>query len=750
MRETRFLLLSMLFLVLCFSELRGQFTLVYPRYPADRPLDVIFTDSITGYFTTGAGSIFRTTDRGSTWKLNAHYQRDPISSIKFLDSSLGFASSPYTGLWHDKVGCLISTNGGVWWSSAEVNLADAEDFLPVSKSIILKTNDNGIQRLDNFFGQWTTTYSMPLRHYSDTWGPYGSVNQLTTRPGGDIIAIVSFQNAFRASIITDSVSLFLSSSDGGASWATVWRGTKLVLRTAAFATEAIGWMGGQLESLFKTSNGGLSWTQQHLDTLSTSSIRKIIAFDTSNVVAVTGSGALFRTSDGGITWKRTDIEMTWETNTTIAFPTRAVGFYAGTELYRTLDGGSTWQPVNDRIRATATHLKFLTRTLGFVTTDQGFYASSDGGSSWSLRNNFTSNPAIAHFDFLDSLTGWATGHSSLMKTTDGGRSWTTVTLEPNTESVRGVQFCNQSLGVVFEVRENGSNYASLLVTSNGGTTWTKRTITMREFVTSWLKMKFTDPEHLWFANQQGLWLSRDTARTWQMFDSVTAFDSGFDMADSLRGFCDDGHYALGFTSDGGRTWTRTEKPFPNQTMDIEIVDPRVSWIPHALLAGYDGVLFDYEYGFGIREMPTYTVDLLRRISIVRTGNIADVWVLGSKFQILHNSYMITDVPPAVSEVPSEFRLEQNYPNPFNPTTTIRFTVGGVEGRAVGRQQSAVSQTRLVVYDLLGREVATLLDGQKEAGRYEVTFDGTGLASGVYVCRLSAGEYVESKKMLLIR
>jgi hypothetical protein len=92
----------------------------------------------------------------------------------------------------------------------------------------------------------------------------------------------------------------------------------------------------------------------------------------------------------------------------------------------------------------------------------------------------------------------------------------------------------------------------------------------------------------------------------------------------------------------------------------------------------------------------------------------------------------------------QWALEQNYPNPFNPATLIRYAVGGTGG-----QGPPAGLVRLVVYDLLGREVAVLVNEPKTPGRYEVKFDGTGLASGVYLYRLSAGIYAESRKLLLV-
>jgi hypothetical protein len=98
-----------------------------------------------------------------------------------------------------------------------------------------------------------------------------------------------------------------------------------------------------------------------------------------------------------------------------------------------------------------------------------------------------------------------------------------------------------------------------------------------------------------------------------------------------------------------------------------------------------------------------------------------------------------------ADVPEATILEQNYPNPFNPSTAIKYTVGAVSG-----QSPVVSTVRLAVYDVLGREVAALVDGKKEPGRYEVTFDGSRLSSGVYFFRLSVDGVVKTRRAMLLK
>ena len=89
-------------------------------------------------------------------------------------------------------------------------------------------------------------------------------------------------------------------------------------------------------------------------------------------------------------------------------------------------------------------------------------------------------------------------------------------------------------------------------------------------------------------------------------------------------------------------------------------------------------------------------------------------------------------------IPEKYELSQNYPNPFNPITNIKFQI--VERGSV----------TLKIYDILGNEVTTIINKELEAGYYKYDWDASELASGVYLYRIRAGKYVETKKMLLLK
>ena len=116
------------------------------------------------------------------------------------------------------------------------------------------------------------------------------------------------------------------------------------------------------------------------------------------------------------------------------------------------------------------------------------------------------------------------------------------------------------------------------------------------------------------------------------------------------------------------------------------------------------------------------------------------WASGSQGKIFYtsNGGGPVSVQNISTEVPSAFSLSQNYPNPFNPRTVISF------------QLPAVSDAILKVYDVTGKEAATLVNERLQPGTYETTFDGSGLNSGVYFYKIITNSFTETKKMLLIK
>jgi hypothetical protein len=112
---------------------------------------------------------------------------------------------------------------------------------------------------------------------------------------------------------------------------------------------------------------------------------------------------------------------------------------------------------------------------------------------------------------------------------------------------------------------------------------------------------------------------------------------------------------------------------------------------------------------------------------------------GGPHSALLSDFTITSVhDDVINGQPQGFYLEQNYPNPFNPTTTISYQITGL------------SFVTIKIYGVLGNEMGTLINEEKPAGSYEVGFDAKGLPSGIYFYKLQAGNFVETKKMILLR
>jgi CubicO group peptidase (beta-lactamase class C family) len=153
--------------------------------------------------------------------------------------------------------------------------------------------------------------------------------------------------------------------------------------------------------------------------------------------------------------------------------------------------------------------------------------------------------------------------------------------------------------------------------------------------------------------------------------------------------------------------------------------------------------------FGVST--TIELDETRKTGIIILTNVSpinedDFASLANTFFTVADGLVIGVSPEKRGpDLPTKFGLSQNYPNPFNPSTSIRYTIAGSKEYGVGSME-----TKLMVYDLLGREVAVLVNEKKAPGDYEVKFDASGLSTGVYIYRLTSGQYVECRKMVLMK
>ncbi len=128
------------------------------------------------------------------------------------------------------------------------------------------------------------------------------------------------------------------------------------------------------------------------------------------------------------------------------------------------------------------------------------------------------------------------------------------------------------------------------------------------------------------------------------------------------------------------------------------------------------------------------------------NSIAELKNYAALIQHWYDNDLVTDVNETAPSLPTEFSLSQNYPNPFNPVTVIRYSIPNVETH----RNASLRNVTLKVYDILGREVITLVNEEKPAGSYEVEFDGSKLSSGVYFYRIQAGSFTQTKKMMVLK
>lgn len=734
-------LFAFLFLLIITADAQQ---LVFPDITADRITGMWFLkDKEELILINAAGSIYKSYDGGTTWTLKKNFPDVELTEIIFTDNLNGFispaglTSGPYTGL-------IYTTDGGETWASFPVGVQNVPAFLPLSQSLMLKSDWEGrILKLDNFLNYWDTLYTMPhFTAYDPEFGemsvPYGYISKLHKLPSGDLIALCWNDRAYYESV-TDSMNALIKSTDGGQHWNTLWEGLDYLITDVSFVDDTLGWMYGK--DLFNTTDGGKTWT---LVPYSSDLISDLFIINDRIFLSV--PSAILASSNSGAGWEKLVVPDN-HYGTQLLFIDENTGFVFGDVFYRFNGSSNTFDKLTSKIHDNIHDLDFVNKSTGYAVGDHSIYKTSDGGSSWTKI--FNSGEGFAgSIEMLSDSTGWFVSYNKIFRTTDAGAEWKEFVISESKVLAKGITFYDDKLGLINTVSKETSpgNYkpAFHLVTTDAGETWLPRNITS-EKEAYFNKVQFTDPATVWGINYFGLWKSTDTARTWTKsfgYDyfvggfSFHFYDKSFGVIAETRG--------LMITTDGGDNWKWVESPLYVNPKDVQIIGPDYWGQIRVIETGELGRIMRYHFDKSgnllyARRSASNTALRLNTIDAVVENNLVNVWIGGMGFNVLSwNDGTVTGGVNDFDAPVNRYELYQNYPNPFNPETVIRYDL------------AYESNVELKIYDMLGKEAAVLKNEIESSGRHEVKWNASDFPSGVYIYRIKADQYSSTGKMILLK
>lgn len=659
-------------------------------------LSIYFADDSTGWIVGEIGTVLRTVDCGATWSALPNVIEDDLDDVFFTDRLNGWAVGRWGGIYR-------SENGG-------------EDWTPQSSGTV--------RRLRSVF------FVNP-----DTGWAVGH--------GGTI----------------------LQTGNGGSVWTVRNAGTAANLWSVHFVNPDTGWAAGEDSTLLRTTDGGRGWQAVDAGTGLDFASVCFLNPDTGFAAGFNGSldeygilqklgGGVIATTDGGATWAAVHASAAAGLNA-ISFSGSGAGWSVGTAgcLLETGDLGATWASRSKGASGDLSSVFFIDPERGWAIASGTLYRTTDGGGTWTANPApVLDDPRLANFSFTslqfaDADTGLLTGSyviqsqvafemaSVVLRTTDGGTTWNTARRQ-EFEYILDLQMLDADTGFALAAvvdLTTGNIQSKCLSTTDGGLAWTAREGRIAASVL--YSLDFTDSKTGWAAGESGMiYRTLDGGLTWKGFRTGLSniFFQEVDFADSRRGWAAGANGLIVATENGGEKWTRLNTGTAEVLTALFAVDGKTVWA-----AGTGGTILNtLDGGLTWERQNTGCNDtfLDAFFPTVATG-----FVVGQRGSILRTTGGTTGVScpdRAASAAPSGFRLDPNYPNPFNPETTFRFSL------------PEAGEITLRIFDLLGREVAVAASGRYGAGEHRVRFRPDGLASGVYFCRLEAGDRVGTRKIVI--
>ena len=394
-----------------------------------------------------------------------------------------------------------------------------------------------------------------------------------------------------------------------------------------------------------------------------------------------------------------------------------------------------WVVQTSGITANLYDVEFINRYTGWTLGDGGkVLKTTNGGINWmNIPNPSINGGGILSSIFpVDSLYCYVSGgHDVILKTTNGGANWIEISNgNPNGGIFNGVHFLNRDTGWFC-----GSS--RVLRTTNGGLTFdTALTISFNSdiYFRNFNEGLYCTAGKVYKSTNSGMnWFNTNVPTNgWNYeFRKLSVVNNQYV---SIIGTGDPFYRSTDF----GTTWQCLDsiKSYPPSTMQAVAFS--------SINTGWAGGSYGYLYkttngGYNWYRQNTGTNQAFW--GSIYCFNDSVVWGVGGAGKIMHTTtggQWLVGVSNNENEVPLKYSLSQNYPNPFNPSTNIKFDV------------LSLSSVKIIVYDMIGREIQTLVNTKLTAGTYETTFDGSKLNSGVYFYKMVTNDFTLTKKMLLIK
>jgi len=674
---------------------------------------VYFTDANTGYSVGENGTILKTTNSGANWIAQTSGTAYDLLSVYFIDANLGYVCSNGS--------IYKTTNGGNNWYIEELSPVyltsiRAMDFVVENNIAVgFAVGDKILRASFEYLG------GEPLGS-SGNYPGWVPVNSGTT----GFITSVDYINPFVAFGVGgdpggSEQGLIIRTINGGQTWVRQ-QSNELTsyFNDVSFADVNNGIaVGGAIAGIIRTTtNGGANWIQQ--TSIPSYGLNSVDMLDINNAFACGFQGIMLHTSNGGTNWQfqTTGVSGVWWNSVDYINPTTATAVGTFGQIIRTTNTGLNWVSQTSGGNLTLQEVQFIDVNNGIAVSWEGpVLRTTNGGTNWIQADSLGGHCSdVSYIDannvFIVTYDGIA---SRIYRSTNGGLNWILQTTDFAT--YQSVSFTDANNGVI-----TGSE-GMVLRTSNAGVISGTNSFYSR----NGLNLPINDYQNTNDSINVNITDNLSVpvvTRVYLKIDTVLhTNDADLEFYLEHNGITDTIVYGNGGSGDNFLgTFLNDETNFPLVSGTAPF---RGSFKPYRPLARFNGQNPNGYWKLRIYDRASGNTGTLEAWSL----NITYTQVIG--------------ITNGNQNVPSEYRLYQNYPNPFNPVTKIKFSIPSVG-------QRHAFDVRLKIYDILGREVAVLINQEMRPGSYLIEWNAANFASGVYFYRLETDNFVETRKMVLIK